>query len=72
MILVRFVRGLVSIMRASKDAIVIVFFLFVCFFFQTSSWQGFLKAQFFPAGNEMLMLACLIFGDAKSFFSLYS
>ena len=32
MILVRFVRGLVSIMRASKDAIVIVFF-FVCLFF---------------------------------------
>lgn len=35
-ILVRFVRGLVSIMRASKDAIVIVFF----FFF---SGKGFLK-----------------------------
>ena len=32
MILVRFVRGLVSIMRASKDAIVIVFFCLFFFF----------------------------------------
>ena len=33
MILVRFVRGLVSIMRASKDAIVIVFFFCLFVFF---------------------------------------
>ena len=47
MILVRFVRGLVSIMRASKDAIVIVFF----FFF---SGKGFLKLNSFLRAMKCL------------------
>ena len=46
-ILVRFVRGLVSIMRASKDAIVIV-----CFFF--FSGKGFLKLNSFLRAMKCL------------------
>ena len=46
MILVRFVRGLVSIMRASKDAIVIVFFFF--------SGKGFLKLNSFLRAMKCL------------------
>ena len=45
-ILVRFVRGLVSIMRASKDAIVIVFFFF--------SGKGFLKLNSFLRAMKCL------------------
>ena len=42
MILVRFVRGLVSIIRASKDAIVIGFFFF--FFSRPLPGKGCFKA----------------------------
>ena len=54
-ILVRFVRGLVSIMRASKDAIVIVFF-FVCLFFfsRPLPGQGFLKINSFLRAMKCL------------------
>ena len=54
MILVRFVRGLVSIMRASKDAIVIVFFLFLFFFSRPLPGQGFLKINSFLRAMKCL------------------
>ena len=63
MILVRFVRGLVSIMRASKDAIVILFFLvFFCFFFcfflfffsRPLPGKGFLKLNSFLRATKCL------------------
>ena len=55
MILVRFVRGLVSIMRASKDAIVIVFFFVLfCFFSRPLPGKGFLKLNSF-----LLAMKCL-------------
>ena len=51
-ILVRFVRGLVSIMRASKDAIVIVFcFLFFVFFSRPLPGKGFLKLIILSCGQ---------------------
>ena len=50
MILVRFVRGLVSIMRASKDAIVIVFF----FFSRPLPGKGFLKLNSFLRAMKCL------------------
>ena len=57
MILVRFVRGLVSIMRASKDAIVIVFFclfFFLVFFSRPLPGKGFLKLNSFLRAMKCL------------------
>ena len=56
MILVRFVRGLVSIMRASKDAVVIGFFFFIFYFFSKPlPGKGFLKLNSFLQAMKCLL-----------------